>query len=139
MAEEGPASPLKRRVPGATGAGPAPAERPVLPEALIAQMQAAVDAAHEAQGVAQAAGAAEPATNPPGAADALDDLAESYLAADPDLTAGYADDAEIDDPGPGHRWSSLRAATSGWDALHDDAAPGTGVKHQRAAWWDRRG
>jgi hypothetical protein len=128
-------------------------------------MQAAVDAAHDSQGVADAAASAEPATEPmprlraavaaqdwptvsspngvgergdawtfrlganPGErgtpADALDDLAESYLAADPDLSAGYAEDAEIDGP-----------ALQGWDALRHDAAPGTDVRHSRAPWWD---
>ncbi len=37
--------PLGRRVPGATRAGPTPSARPVLTEAVLRQMQAAVDAA----------------------------------------------------------------------------------------------
>src|SRR5215472_12862456 len=188
MADDGPGSPLKRRVPGATGAGPVPLARTALPDALIARMQAAVDAAHEAQGAARAADDAEPVTEPlpalraavaaqdwptvgipngagergdawnfrlgagpPGSGsggltmpdddDALDDLAESYLAADPDLTAGFADDAGLDEAGPdgkgSHRlWSRRAAAASGWQALGHDEEPGSDVRHERAAWWD---
>lgn len=50
MGDEKASPPLLRRVPGAARAGPAPLARRVLPDALIARMQAAVDAAHEAQG-----------------------------------------------------------------------------------------
>ncbi|HWF79609.1 MAG TPA: hypothetical protein VN695_03430 [Streptosporangiaceae bacterium] len=183
MDEDGQGSPLERRVPGATGAGPIPSPRKALPDDLIARMQAAVDAAHEAQGSVRAAAAAEPATEPlptlraavaaqdwptagspngsgqrgdawsfrlgadegtrqsggftePDEAGALDDLAESYLAADPDVTAGYADDTGADDPGLDQRWPLSAAATSGWDALRSDAEPGTDVGDERAAWWD---
>lgn len=183
MADGGPGSPLKRRVPGATGAGPAPAASIVLPDALMARMRAAVDAAHAAQRTAHSVASAEPITEPmptfqaavaaqdwptaesqngagqrgdawsfrlgvdPGGrqsggvtefseADALDDVAESYLAADPDLTAGYLDDAGLDDSGSNRQWLSQAITTSGWDALRRDAEPGADVKHERAAWWD---
>lgn len=180
MADGGPGSPLKRRVPGATGAGPAPAAPKVLPDALMARMRAAVDAAHAAQRTARSVASAEPITDPmptfqaavaardwptagsqngagqrgdawsfrlgadPGArqsggltefseADALDDAAESYLAADPDLTAGYLDDAGLDDSGSNQQWLSRAVTTSGWDALRRDAEPGAYVRHKRAS------
>lgn len=171
MADDSPSSPLKRRVPGATGVDSVPTARRVLPDALIARMRAAVDAAHAAQGTALTAAAAEPATEPmptfqaavaaqdwptagsqngagqrgdawsfrltePGEADTLDDAAESYLAADPDLTAGYLDDAGLDDARPDRRWPARAVTTSGWDALRRDAEPGADVRHERAAWWD---
>lgn len=183
MADGGPGSPLKRRVPGATGAGPAPAAPKVLPDALMARMRAAVDAAHATQRTARSVASAEPITEPMptfqaalaaqdwptvgsqngvgqrgdawsfrlGAdlgrrqsggltefseADALDDVAESYLAADPDLTAGYLDDAGLDDSGSNKQWLARAVTTSGWDALRRDAEPGADVKHERAAWWD---
>lgn len=173
MADGSQGSPLKRRVPGATGASPEATVPRVLPHALIARMRAAVDAAHAAQG--PEAAAAEPVTEPMptlraavaaqdwpatgspngtgqrgdawtfrlGAGSegppsgglsefadaALDDAAESYLAADPDLTSGYADDAALDD-------TARAITTSGWDALLRDTEPGTDVGHERAAWWD---
>lgn len=177
MADDSPGSPLERRVPGATGAGPAPSVRRTLPDALIARMQAAVDAAHGADGGARAA---EPVTDPvptsraamvthdwpaagssngsgrrgdawsfrlgadgadgagpgvtvPYEAGGLDDLAESYLVADPDLTAGYVDDADLADVGPDQRRPSLTITTSGWDALRSDAQPGADVSRERAA------
>ncbi|HYK31942.1 MAG TPA: hypothetical protein VEV63_08270 [Streptosporangiaceae bacterium] len=73
--------------------------------------------------------------------DALDDLAESYLAADPDLTAGFADDAGLDDAvpdgkGPHRLWSRRAATASGWQALGHGGEPGSDVRHDRAAWWD---
>lgn len=56
MADDQGSGQLARRVPGASRAGPAGAERPVLPEALLQRMQAAVSAAHaraaEEQGLA---------------------------------------------------------------------------------------
>lgn len=172
MVDGGSGSPLKRRVPGATGAGPAPAAPRVLPDALMARMRAAVDAAHEAERTARSVASAEPITEPmptfqaavaaqdwPTAgsqngagqrgdawsfrlaagpfggrhsggltefseAGALDDVAESYLAADPDLTAGYLDDAGMDDSGSNQQWLSRAVTTSGWDALRRDADPG---------------
>lgn len=182
MGDDDPGSPLRRRVPGATGVGPPLAASRVLPDSLIARMRAAVDAAHAVQGTARAVAAAEPVTEsmpshqvavaaqdwpmagsqngagqrgdawsfrlgtpggrPPGGltepreADALDDMAESYLVADPDLTAGYLDDVGLDDARPDPRRLSLAVTTSGWDALRRDAEPGADVGPQRAAWWD---
>jgi hypothetical protein len=56
MADDQGSGQLARRVPGASRAAPAGAERPVLPEALLQRMQAAVSAAHaqaaEEQGLA---------------------------------------------------------------------------------------
>lgn len=136
MAEDGPGSPLKRRVPGATGVGTVPAAPRMLPDALIARMRAAVDAAHAAKGSAPAAGSQDGAgqrgdawsfrlgLTEPSEAEALDDAAESYLAADPDLTAGYLDDSGLDDARPAERWPARAVTTSGWDALHRDAVPG---------------
>ena len=46
MGDDQSSSPLQRRVPGATRAAPGEAESPVLPEALLQRMQAAVKAAH---------------------------------------------------------------------------------------------
>jgi len=48
--------PLARRVPGASGSGPGRPARPVLPDALLRRMQAAVEAERAAE-----AGEAEPA------------------------------------------------------------------------------
>src|ERR1022692_2458514 len=45
MADDKPTTPLTRRVPGAARSGPERSKRPVLPDALIERMQAAVDAA----------------------------------------------------------------------------------------------
>jgi hypothetical protein len=50
MADDSPAPPLTRRVPGAARGGPRSLARPVLPEALLKRMQAAVDAARAGQG-----------------------------------------------------------------------------------------
>lgn len=49
MADDSPTPPLTRRVPGAARSGPERSKRPVLPDALIERMQAAVDAARSAQ------------------------------------------------------------------------------------------
>lgn len=49
MADDSPAPPLTRRVPGAARGGPGSPGRPVLPEALLKRMQAAVDAARAGQ------------------------------------------------------------------------------------------
>jgi len=49
MADDRPAPPLTRRVPGAARGGPGASVRPVLPEALLKRMQAAVDAARAGQ------------------------------------------------------------------------------------------
>jgi hypothetical protein len=190
MGDDEPGPPLKRRVPGAARSGPAPSARRALPDTLIARMQAAVDAAHAAQGAAPAT-EAEPATEPlprmqaavaaqdwpaslssngagrrgdawnrrlagsaaasqPEEIDAADDLSESYLAFDPDLTAGCADDSWADDIGldgagsdgtaPANRVAGAQPPTggyaSGWEAFRRDVEPGTGAKHERAAWWD---
>lgn len=65
----------------------------------------------------------------------LDDIAESYLAADPDLVAGYSDavatDPLADDGGGG----SFHAA-NGWHRGNELSEPGTSVSVPRAAWWD---
>ena len=45
MADDSPAPPLTRRVPGAARGGPISSVRPALPEALLKRMQAAVEAA----------------------------------------------------------------------------------------------
>src|SRR5262250_1712943 len=45
MADDSPAPQLTRRVPGAARGGPGSSVRPVLPEALLKRMQAAVEAA----------------------------------------------------------------------------------------------
>jgi hypothetical protein len=50
MAEDKPTPPLARRVPGATRSGPGSSARPVLPDAVMRRMQAAVDAARAARG-----------------------------------------------------------------------------------------
>ena len=49
MADDSPAPPLTRRVPGAARGGPGSSVRPVLPDALLKRMQAAVDAARAGQ------------------------------------------------------------------------------------------
>src|SRR5260221_1837881 len=49
MADDSPAPPLTRRVPGAARGGPGSPGRPVLPDALLKRMQAAVDAARAGQ------------------------------------------------------------------------------------------
>jgi hypothetical protein len=49
MADDSQAPPLTRRVPGAARGGPTSLARPVLPEALLKRMQAAVDAARAGQ------------------------------------------------------------------------------------------
>ena len=46
MGDDSRQLPLERRVPGATGAGPAKSAQPELPEALLQRMQAVVSAAH---------------------------------------------------------------------------------------------
>jgi hypothetical protein len=58
-ANENKTPPLTRRVPGAARRAPGSANRPVLPEAILKQMQAAVDAARTRQD--------DPADTPPGA------------------------------------------------------------------------
>ena len=138
MGEDSPGPPLRRRVPGASGSGPSQPPRRVLPDGLIARMRAAVDAAHADQAPTGALVVEpEPVTDPrPSRAmyldgerrdtDALDDLAEAYLAADPDLTAGYTDDS----------WTEEVAPAAGWGALRR-TEPGTGVRAARAGWWER--
>jgi hypothetical protein len=139
MGEDSPGPSLRRRVPGASGSGPSKLPRNALPDGLMARMQAAVDAAHAAQGTTGRQSAdpepvAEPlqmrAANYGGGrldTDALDDLAESYLAADPDLAAGYADDI----------WTDEAAPRPGWEGLRRRTEPGTGIRPERAAWWER--
>lgn len=135
MGDESASPPLKRRVPGAARAGPAPAERRALPDALMARMRAAVDAAHEAQGAAREASDAEPVTEPlvrlqvavaaqdrppapagngAGRRDTavVDDLAE-FSPADSELRAG---DAEAGNPG--------------------HVAPDAEAGQDRTPWWD---
>ena len=48
MTEHGRTPPLARRVPGASGSGPRQAARIVLPDALLARMRAAMEAARGA-------------------------------------------------------------------------------------------
>ena len=45
MTEHGHTPPLTRRVPGASGSGPRTSARRVLPDALLARMRAAMEAA----------------------------------------------------------------------------------------------
>ena len=49
MTEHGHTPPLTRRVPGASGSGPRTSARFVLPEALLARMRAAMEAARGAK------------------------------------------------------------------------------------------
>src|SRR5689334_10820393 len=49
MDDDSPSPPLTRRVPGAARSGPATTNQPVLPDALLRRMRAAVDAARSAQ------------------------------------------------------------------------------------------
>ena len=48
MTEHGHTPPLTRRVPGASGSGPPTPARMVLPDALLARMRAAMEAARRA-------------------------------------------------------------------------------------------
>src|SRR5260370_5204866 len=111
MGDGSPTAPRRGRVPGATGSSPAQSTWRVLPDALMARIQAAVDSAHAVQDPARRdakGNDAEPLPRQRTAdrrgdagrrldAEALDDLAESYLAADPDLTPGYIEGSTADD------------------------------------------
>jgi hypothetical protein len=50
MGDDAIGTPLFRRIPGAARPGPGPIAAPVLPEAVLHRMQAAVDAEHDRQG-----------------------------------------------------------------------------------------
>src|SRR5215469_13585171 len=91
MGEGTPKPPLARRVPGAARSGPPEPPGKVLPDAVIARMQAAVDAAHGVEGQPEAA--TGPFDREPSEPDAPDHLAEPYGTADPDLSASFADQA----------------------------------------------
>ena len=71
MSDDRPTPPLTRRVPGAARSGPERSKRPVLPDALIERMQAAVEAAR---------GTPTPAA--PGTQEAPDDASTAKAAAD---------------------------------------------------------
>src|SRR5260370_31301336 len=132
MGDGSPTAPRRGRVPGATGSSPAQSTWRVLPDALMARIQAGVDSAHavrdRARGDAKG-NDAEPLPRQRTAdrrgdagrrldAEALDDLAESYLAADPDLTAGYIEGATADDA------ISDESTGSGGDVLGSAERPG---------------
>jgi hypothetical protein len=73
MTEHGHTPPLTRRVPGASGEGPRTSARIVLPDAVLARMRAAIEAARganaseadEADGVADPGAASDPGTPAP--------------------------------------------------------------------------
>lgn len=98
MAEDGPGPRLARRVPGAAREGPTPSARRVLPDALMARMQAAVDAAHAVPDTSpeDEDQTADPATGPVPRAHAV--LLRSPSAA-PDLGAREVESSEVENSG----------------------------------------
>lgn len=133
MADESANPPLQRRVPGAARAGPAPSARRVLPDALMARMQAAVDAAREAQGAAREAPDAEPVTEP------LPRLQVAVAAQDcPPAKALTIELARSRSGGAVSRddLAESSPAESERAAGDADAEPGTEAMQDRTPWWD---
>jgi len=113
MADENKTSPLTRRVPGAARRAPGSANRPVLPEATMKQMRAAVDAARTRQ--------ADPADTPPGA-----------TAPGRERTAEQAADAEsLTEPLPNLQAALAELTKTG--QISRPAARGHGAKPDRGS------
>ena len=130
MSDDRSGQPLVRRVPGAAREGPPPkasARRP-LPDALIARMRAAVEAAHAAQAArTQAQYYAEPITEP------LPRLQEMLAAKGWEPRTSADDQAQPAERVPGERVAAPEAG-SGSGSLWAAASTSLFLPSPRASW-----